>query len=80
MTRRGNSGESLAQNKQNPLCFVLFVLVLCAADTCFNGGKCSEEGPHMCQCPAGFQGPRCQYGESNVNHCKCICDEVLLCA
>ncbi|XP_031470436.1 EGF-like and EMI domain-containing protein 1 [Phasianus colchicus] len=46
-----------AQHNSEPGCLHM----LCAADTCFNGGKCSKEGPHVCQCPAGFQGPRCQY-------------------
>uniref|UniRef100_A0A8C5TVS3 Multiple epidermal growth factor-like domains protein 6 n=1 Tax=Malurus cyaneus samueli TaxID=2593467 RepID=A0A8C5TVS3_9PASS len=40
--------------------------LLCTAGTCFNGGKCSGEGSQMCQCPAGFQGPQCQY---DVNEC-----------
>ncbi|OPJ85540.1 hypothetical protein AV530_001753 [Patagioenas fasciata monilis] len=35
--------------------------LLCTVGTCFNGGRCSEAGSQMCQCPAGFQGPRCQY-------------------
>lgn len=76
MIERGSSGESLAQNKQNPVSFCLCVLVLCTAGTCFNGGKCSEAGSQMCQCPAGFQGPRCQYGESNINCLKRICGEL----
>ncbi|KAJ6660975.1 hypothetical protein lerEdw1_016995 [Lerista edwardsae] len=40
--------------------------VLCSADTCFNGGKCSEGVSQVCQCSAGFQGPRCQFGESSI--------------
>ncbi|KAM6257849.1 EGF-like and EMI domain-containing protein 1 [Porphyrio hochstetteri] len=45
-----------AQHGDEPGCLHM----LCAAGTCFNGGKCAE-GSQMCQCPAGFQGPRCQY-------------------
>uniref|UniRef100_A0A8C3QMU1 Uncharacterized protein n=1 Tax=Cyanoderma ruficeps TaxID=181631 RepID=A0A8C3QMU1_9PASS len=51
-----------AQRDSEPGCLHL----LCTAGTCFNGGKCSEEGSQVCQCPAGFQGPRCQY---DVNEC-----------
>nr|XP_025044752.1 EGF-like and EMI domain-containing protein 1 [Pelodiscus sinensis] len=40
--------------------------LLCSVGTCFNGRKCSEGGSLMCQCPEGFQGPRCQY---DVNEC-----------
>uniref|UniRef100_A0A8C3QME9 Multiple epidermal growth factor-like domains protein 6 n=1 Tax=Cyanoderma ruficeps TaxID=181631 RepID=A0A8C3QME9_9PASS len=53
-----------AQRDSEPGCLHL----LCTAGTCFNGGKCSEEGSQVCQCPAGFQGPRCQYGESSGNY------------
>ncbi|GCB74441.1 hypothetical protein scyTo_0003531 [Scyliorhinus torazame] len=38
----------------------------CAIGTCFNGGKCAEGISQVCQCPEGFQGPRCQY---DVNEC-----------
>ncbi|RMC01942.1 hypothetical protein DUI87_21104 [Hirundo rustica rustica] len=50
-----------AQRDKEPGCLHL----LCTAGTCFNGGRCSEEGSQVCQCPAGFQGPRCQYGASS---------------
>ncbi|KAG6939226.1 multiple EGF like domains 6, partial [Chelydra serpentina] len=46
------------QQDDEPGCLHL----LCSVGTCFNGGKCSEGGSLMCLCPAGFQGPRCQYG------------------
>lgn len=36
---------------------------LCSADTCFNGGRCAHTGDEVCECPGGFQGTRCQYGE-----------------
>ncbi|XP_023822887.1 EGF-like and EMI domain-containing protein 1 [Salvelinus sp. IW2-2015] len=36
---------------------------VCAATTCFNGGRCAERGDQICQCPVGFQGTRCQYAE-----------------
>ncbi|GAA6109204.1 multiple epidermal growth factor-like domains protein 6 isoform X2 [Tachysurus ichikawai] len=35
---------------------------LCSADTCFNEGRCAHSGDQVCECPAGFQGTRCQYG------------------
>lgn len=41
----------------------VLVVGLCSADTCFNGGRCAHEGDQVCECPAGFQGSRCQYGE-----------------
>uniref|UniRef100_A0A8B9MMH6 Multiple epidermal growth factor-like domains protein 6 n=1 Tax=Accipiter nisus TaxID=211598 RepID=A0A8B9MMH6_9AVES len=50
------------QHDNEPGCLHL----LCSDGTCFNGGKCSEAGSQVCQCPAGFQGPRCQY---DVNEC-----------
>ncbi|KAI4878960.1 hypothetical protein NFI96_004800, partial [Prochilodus magdalenae] len=34
---------------------------LCSDGTCFNGGRCSDTGDQVCECPAGFQGTRCQY-------------------
>uniref|UniRef100_A0A8C9N7X0 Multiple epidermal growth factor-like domains protein 6 n=1 Tax=Serinus canaria TaxID=9135 RepID=A0A8C9N7X0_SERCA len=51
-----------AQQDNEPGCLHL----LCTAGSCFNGGRCSEGGSQVCQCPAGFQGPRCQY---DVNEC-----------
>ncbi|KTG42983.1 hypothetical protein cypCar_00001445 [Cyprinus carpio] len=40
---------------------------VCSSGTCFNGGKCSETGDQLCQCSEGFEGMRCQYGESLVH-------------
>lgn len=37
---------------------------VCSSGTCFNGGMCSETSDQLCQCPEGFEGTRCQYGES----------------
>ncbi|KAG8568564.1 hypothetical protein GDO81_014065 [Engystomops pustulosus] len=34
----------------------------CNSGVCFNGGNCVEGSSQRCICPAGFQGPRCQYG------------------
>uniref|UniRef100_A0A663MES8 Multiple EGF like domains 6 n=1 Tax=Athene cunicularia TaxID=194338 RepID=A0A663MES8_ATHCN len=53
------------QHDNEPGCLHL----LCSAGTCFNGGKCPEAGSQMCQCPAGFQGPRCQY---DVDECAVV--------
>ncbi|KAK5868317.1 hypothetical protein PBY51_009344 [Eleginops maclovinus] len=36
---------------------------VCSTNTCFNGGQCAETGDKICQCPLGFKGTRCQYGE-----------------
>ncbi|XP_060115085.1 multiple epidermal growth factor-like domains protein 6 isoform X3 [Heteronotia binoei] len=35
---------------------------VCNFGVCFNGGNCVEGALHICHCPAGFQGPCCQYG------------------
>uniref|UniRef100_A0A8C8SKI4 EGF-like domain-containing protein n=1 Tax=Pelusios castaneus TaxID=367368 RepID=A0A8C8SKI4_9SAUR len=43
--------------------------LLCSVGTCFNGGKCSAGGPLLCECPEGFQGPRCQY---DVDECAVV--------
>ena len=43
--------------------FILFLLVAtqCASFPCYNDGICSEDGQGFtCECPAGFDGPRCE--------------------
>ncbi|KAJ8372048.1 hypothetical protein AAFF_G00295110 [Aldrovandia affinis] len=35
---------------------------VCSSGVCFNGGQCQEGSSQLCDCPAGFNGPRCQYG------------------
>ncbi|XP_037831468.1 multiple epidermal growth factor-like domains protein 6 [Kryptolebias marmoratus] len=35
---------------------------MCSYGVCFNGGRCREGSAQLCQCPAGFTGPSCQYG------------------
>ncbi|KAL4622529.1 multiple epidermal growth factor-like domains protein 6 [Arapaima gigas] len=34
---------------------------LCSYGVCFNGGQCREGSIQLCECPAGFRGPSCQY-------------------
>lgn len=36
---------------------------MCSYGVCFNGGHCREGSSQLCDCPAGFSGPSCQYGE-----------------
>lgn len=36
---------------------------VCSYGVCFNGGQCREGSTQLCDCPAGFNGPSCQYGE-----------------
>uniref|UniRef100_A0A4W5RWH2 Multiple EGF-like-domains 6b n=1 Tax=Hucho hucho TaxID=62062 RepID=A0A4W5RWH2_9TELE len=41
----------------------------CFYGVCFNGGHCREgsrSSSQLCDCPAGFNGPSCQYGEYNT--------------
>lgn len=40
---------------------------VCSYGVCFNGGHCREGSTQLCDCPAGFNGPSCQYGESKSN-------------
>ncbi|XP_061147513.1 multiple epidermal growth factor-like domains protein 6 [Syngnathus typhle] len=40
---------------------------VCSYGVCFNGGQCREGSTQLCQCPAGFNGPSCQY---DVNECE----------
>ncbi|GAA6071821.1 multiple epidermal growth factor-like domains protein 6 isoform X1, partial [Tachysurus ichikawai] len=34
---------------------------ICSYGVCFNGGRCREGSSQLCDCPAGFHGPSCQY-------------------
>lgn len=36
---------------------------VCSYGVCFNGGRCREGSSQLCDCPTGFDGPSCQYGE-----------------
>ncbi|KAM7402323.1 hypothetical protein PAMP_017570 [Pampus punctatissimus] len=36
---------------------------VCSYGVCFNGGQCQEGSTQLCDCPAGFNGPSCQYGK-----------------
>uniref|UniRef100_A0A3Q3EB07 Multiple EGF like domains 6 n=1 Tax=Hippocampus comes TaxID=109280 RepID=A0A3Q3EB07_HIPCM len=40
---------------------------VCSYGVCFNGGRCREGSTQLCDCPAGFNGPSCQY---DVNECE----------
>ena len=35
----------------------------CHVGSCYNGGQCVGNYAQLCQCPRGFQGARCQYGQ-----------------
>ncbi|WAR15334.1 MEGF6-like protein [Mya arenaria] len=39
----------------------------CNKALCLNGGECSSSTGNRCNCPAGFQGARCEY---DVNECN----------
>lgn len=43
--------------------FFFNVSAVCSYGVCFNGGHCREGPSQLCDCPAGFSGPSCQYGE-----------------
>uniref|UniRef100_A0A672J0E1 Zgc:158328 n=1 Tax=Salarias fasciatus TaxID=181472 RepID=A0A672J0E1_SALFA len=47
-------------------------LHICSENTCFNGGRCAETGDHVCHCPLGFKGTRCQYGEFSFLVTVCL--------
>ncbi|XP_072477629.1 EGF-like and EMI domain-containing protein 1 [Notamacropus eugenii] len=51
-----------SQHEDEPGC----LHALCSVGPCFNGGQCPDGEAQVCQCSAGFQGPRCQY---DVNEC-----------
>ncbi|KAG9352924.1 hypothetical protein JZ751_017500 [Albula glossodonta] len=36
---------------------------VCSYGVCFNGGQCGHSSSQLCDCPPGFNGPSCQYGE-----------------
>lgn len=40
---------------------------MCSYGVCFNGGQCREGSTQLCNCPAGFNGPSCQY---DLNECE----------
>lgn len=75
--QRGEEGGCLHSEYHNTVLYVCVVgqwclnsvlsTGVCSSGTCFNGGKCSETGDQLCQCPEGFEGMRCQYGESLVH-------------
>lgn len=45
-----------------------YVSAVCSYGVCFNGGHCREGSTQLCDCPAGFSGPSCQYGELKARH------------
>lgn len=73
--QRGEERGCLHSEYNNTVCVCVmdrvseqcvFSTGVCSSGTCFNGGKCSETSDQLCQCPEGFEGTRCQYGESFV--------------
>ncbi|KAI3369376.1 hypothetical protein L3Q82_007610 [Scortum barcoo] len=43
---------------------------VCSYGVCFNGGQCREGSTQLCDCPAGFNGPSCQYAALLCNYLK----------
>ncbi|XP_034023453.1 multiple epidermal growth factor-like domains protein 6 [Thalassophryne amazonica] len=49
---------------------------VCRYGVCFNGGRCRGGAAHLCDCPPGFNGPSCQYGEYR-HHQHVLCSKAL---
>ena len=50
---------------------IMFNSTAVCSPSCQNGGTCTR--PNVCQCPAGWTGSRCQYGNSAIQKYTTLC-------